>query len=33
MDMLIAYVDIHPEVDIEIITPHRDNIEQLLKQL
>lgn len=33
MDMLIAYVDIHPEVDIEIITPHRDTMEQLLKQL
>ena len=33
MDMLTAYVNIHPEIDIEIIIPHRDNIEQLLKQL
>lgn len=33
MDVLTAYVNIHPEVDIEIITSHRDNMEQLLKQL
>lgn len=33
MDMLKAYVSDHPEVDLEIITPHRENIEQLLKQL
>lgn len=33
MNMLTAYVNIHPEVDIEIIIPHRENIEQLLKQL
>ena len=33
MDMLTAYVSAHPEVDIEIIVPHRENIEQLLKQL
>lgn len=33
MDVLTAYVNIHPEVDIEIIIPHRDNMEQLLKQL
>lgn len=33
MDMLTAYVHIHPEVDIEIIIPHRDNMERLLKQL
>lgn len=33
MDMLTAYVSVHPEVDIEIITPHQENIEQLLKQL
>lgn len=33
MDMLTAYVSAHPEVDIEIIIPHRENIEQLLKQL
>lgn len=33
MDMLTAYVNAHPEVDIEIIIPHRDNMEQLLKQL
>lgn len=33
IDVLTAYVNIHPEVDIEIIIPHRDNMEQLLKQL
>ena len=33
MDMLTAYVNTHPEVDIEIIIPHRDNMEQLLKRL
>lgn len=33
MDMLTAYVNIHPEVDIEIIIPHRENIEQLLKRV
>ena len=33
MGMLTAYVNTHPEVDIEIIIPHRDNMEQLLKQL
>ena len=33
MEMLMAYVRIHPEVDIEIITPHKENMEQLLKQL
>ena len=33
IDMLTAYVKVHPEVDIEIIIPHRDNMEQLLKQL
>ena len=33
MDMLTAYVDAHPEVDIEIIIPHRENMEQLLKRL
>ena len=31
MDMLIAYVCVHPEIDIEIIIPHRENMEQLLK--
>ena len=31
--MLLAYVDTHPEVDIEIIIPHRENMENLLKQL
>ena len=30
MDMLTEYVNIHPEVDLEIITPHRENIERLL---
>ena len=33
MDMLTAYVCVHPEIDIEIIIPHRENMEQLLKQL
>ncbi len=33
MDMLTAYVRVHPEIDIEIIIPHRENMEQLLKQL
>lgn len=33
MDMLTAYVSVHPEVDIEIIIPHRENMEQLLKQI
>ena len=33
MDMLLAYVDTHPEVDIEIIIPHRENMMNLLKQL
>lgn len=32
-DMLTAYVKDHPEVDIEIIIPHRENMERLLKQL
>lgn len=33
MEMLTEYVKNHPEVDIEIITPHSDNMEQLLKKL
>ncbi len=33
MGKLTAYVSVHPEVDIEIIIPHRKNMEQLLKQL
>ena len=33
MDMLMAYVSDHPEVDREIIIPHRENMEKLLKQL
>ena len=33
MDMLTAYVKAHPEVDIEIIIPHRENMEQLLRLL
>lgn len=32
MDMLIAYVKEHPEVDIEIIIPHRENMKKLLKE-
>lgn len=33
MDMLTAYVRMHPEVDLEIIVPHRENMERLLEQL
>lgn len=33
MDMLTEYVSVHSEVDIEIIIPHRENMEQLLKQI
>lgn len=33
MEMLTAYVSAHPEVDIEIIIPHRENMEQLLKHI
>lgn len=33
MDMLTAYVGAHPEVDMEIIVPHRENMERLLKQM
>ena len=31
--MLTAYVKEHPEVDIEIIIPHADNMSRLLKQI
>lgn len=33
MDMLTAYADTHPEVDLEVIVPHRRNMEQLLEFL
>lgn len=33
MDMLTAYVRAHPEVDMEIITPHRENMERFLRCL
>lgn len=33
VEMLTAYVSGHPEVDIEIIIPHRENMEQLLRHL
>lgn len=33
MDMLMTYVSVHSEVDIEIIIPHRENMEQLLKHI
>ena len=33
MDMLTAYAGAHPEVDLEIIVPHRKNMEQLLEYL
>lgn len=32
-DMLTEYVKAHPEVDLEIIIPHRENIERVLKVL
>lgn len=33
LDMLTAYVGAHPEVDIEIIIPHKENIARLLELL
>lgn len=33
MDMLTAYAGAHPEVDLEVIVPHRRNMEQLLEFL
>ena len=33
LDMLTAYAEEHPEVDIEIMIPHADNIIKLLKQI
>lgn len=33
MDMLTAYGSVHPEVDMEIIIPHRENMERLLEQI
>ena len=33
MEMLTAYVNAHPEVDIEIIIPHKENMKQLLKHI
>lgn len=33
MDMLTDYVRVHPEADLEIIVPHRENMERLLEQL
>lgn len=33
MDMLTDYVSAHPEVDLEIITPHRENMVRLLEGL
>ncbi|MCI9143761.1 MAG: hypothetical protein HFH87_14305, partial [Lachnospiraceae bacterium] len=30
---LTAYVGTHPEVDMEIIVPHRENMERLLEQM
>ncbi len=33
MDVLTTYVNIHPEVDIEVIIPNRENMVQLLKDL
>ena len=33
MDMLTAYASAHPEVDLDVIVPHRQNIEQLLNKV
>ncbi len=33
LEMLTAYTSAHPEVDLAIITPHRENMEQFLKYL
>lgn len=33
LDMLTKYADEHPEVDIDIIIPHRENMRRFLKQL
>ena len=33
MDMLTAYVKEHPEVDMDIIIPHADNMRRLLKKI
>lgn len=33
MNMLTAHVQAHPEVDIEIIIPHEENIKRLLRQI
>lgn len=33
MDMLTEYAEIHPEVDIEVIIPHRENMVRFLKQI
>lgn len=33
MDMLVSYADDHPEVELDIIVPRRENMERLLKQL
>ena len=33
LDMLTAYVSEHPEVDIEIIIPHEENIKKVLKHV
>lgn len=33
MDMLTAYAGAHPEVDLDVIIPHRKNMEQFLQYL
>jgi hypothetical protein len=33
LSMLKKYVSIHPEVDLNIVVPHRENMERLLKKL
>lgn len=33
MDMLVAYVSQHPEVDLDIIVPQEENMRKLLRSL
>ena len=33
MDMLTAYAGAHPEVDLDVIIPHRKNMERFLQYL
>lgn len=33
MELLTAYAGAHPEADIDVLVPHRENVRQLLKRL